>query len=205
MSRRPVYLPQPTQKWLAGLILALAATLLVIHVQSTGLAPSADTQTSPYAPLLERLAGPGEVQVGDSGSGQIVILLNRSVAESQPGLASDLSAIVQAMAPNRDIMIRAADFAAPATDAMSVLEWVMTVGLFLMAALSAGLLASLLQITRSVLDEEPVPANDTAPPPAIPVTPPAGPVGQASDLAQRNPTRTAAILKRWLAEDDQPK
>ncbi|MEM7660735.1 MAG: hypothetical protein AAF292_00695 [Pseudomonadota bacterium] len=195
-----------TLAWITGILFVLSVVALVLRVVAGDPSPSASKTNSPYISLAETLVGEGNVRIGDTGTGDIVVLLNsdRQTAETASD-AKQITAIIQSMAPGRAVSVTEANFTPRSIGAAGFLFFAECLTLFAISVLS-GLLFVAVQRRRLVAPvADPVPANDVI---SRPHTPPttlakaASSLDKAAEFAEHQPARTAEIITGWLRDED---
>ncbi|MEM6901366.1 MAG: hypothetical protein AAF583_16555 [Pseudomonadota bacterium] len=197
-----------TQIWVAVALFVLSSSALFLRLLSevsnphTPLPPS-----SPYEIVAETFVGPGNARIGDSGTGDLVVLLN----SNQPGErnianATDrITEIIQGMTPGRSVTVSTANFADQeftTPDASYLFELVILIAL---AGISGWLSLDLYRLKRTVSFSDPKAANDSVPHVAPTVTrlaKPASSTEKAVAVAKHQPEKTAEIIAGWLNEED---
>ncbi|MEM9668361.1 MAG: hypothetical protein AAF950_05500 [Pseudomonadota bacterium] len=194
--------------WIAWALLILAVSCLGLRLISGPPAFLQDPENSPYLGMLESFVGTDNVRVGDSGHGDIIVLLNADRPQElrDPRVSKQISNMMESMVPDRGIQIMDSAFVdaplAPAGVAY-IIEILLLSGV---VVLSIWLLANSRDRYRIPTSYETVAANDTIPRPSLPVTPAANPASsleKAASLAERQPALTAKIIAGWLNDKEQ--
>ncbi|MEO0881270.1 MAG: hypothetical protein AAFY34_00940 [Pseudomonadota bacterium] len=193
--------------WMTGALFVLAVGALFLRFATNDSAQYQHTPSSPYTALAETFVGAGNVRVGDTGSGDIIVLLNtdRQAGRNDPAITQDITDMIEAMAPGRSVTIKDAPFSrtsAISSEPIFILE---ILALILMSGISGWLFIALQRRRQMVPADDPVPANDIVPRPSALVTAlakPASPIDKAADFAERQPARTADIITGWLSDED---
>jgi len=198
---------QTVSAWIAGAIILLAAGLLGLQLVEQQPAQASEDAQSPFASIAESLVGHGQVRIGDTGNGDIVVLVNanRPDAAVSDNTIQSVTAIIGAMAPDRTVTVTEVRFAQPTIPTPSQIYLIEFSLIISIIALAGWMLLRALARVALPEDEPLIAANDTTLQPALPVTGlsnPASPTEEAASFAERQPTRTAQIISRWLSDED---
>lgn len=193
-------------------LLALAIILLGWRTITVFTTPPSKAAPSAMAAMVETITGPGRARIAQGADGAFLILIDGPVGALASGDVAKLRALAAALAPDAPpAIINQYPFAAgtPLRPGQAALG---EIGALCLLVVLAGWLA--LTLPHKAGNAAPVqisPQPDdhhTARPPAltarnIPASaPPLSPVEKAAHLAQTDPEATAAIIRKWLRQEE---
>lgn len=201
---------------LAFLVLGLALLLLGWRALTVLTAPAQNQINPAFTAAAETITGPDKLRVVEGDNGQLLILIDGPEGALASADATKLRQLAETLYPNAPpATIRQYPFA-KGTPANPKTADLAELGVLMVLVLLAGGL--IFRISSSAkpdfeadttLSHHPraraVPVNQTPALSAVPVkrsASPQSPVEKATDLAQKNPEATAAIIRKWLRQEE---
>ncbi|MEM6412431.1 MAG: hypothetical protein AAF683_12935 [Pseudomonadota bacterium] len=197
-----------TQIWVAIALFVLSASALLLRLLSETSNPNAPlVPSSPYETVAETFVGAGNVRIGDSGTGDLVVLLNSNQPSQRKtaNAAERITEIIQSMAPDRSVTVSTANFADQTFTAPGASYLFELVILVTLAGISGWLSLDLYRRKRTVSFSDPKAVIDSVPhvtPAVTRLAKPASSTEKAAAVAKHQPEKTAKIIASWLNEED---
>ena len=192
----------------------LAFGLLIWRCADIFSDPPANPGPHPLSEIVSAIAGPGNAQISETASGELLILLNGPVGAIDPAMASQLTGIVQTIsATGTPPILQQFPFAQPTGfhPTNAELAELSALGLLAMLAFFLGIgghpdhAAERPQsntVPASILAQTPPPPFDGAPVltpiEGEPVKADPRALADAQSFAKANPDVTAKVIKRWI-------
>ncbi|MEL7481777.1 MAG: hypothetical protein AAGJ29_09455 [Pseudomonadota bacterium] len=187
---------------MAGLLLIGLIALLglrsfaIVSTDHRGPGP----ETTPYGVLAEAIVGAGNARAIDTGTGNIVVLIDASAGALGSEQRERLADLFEAVTPDRAVLIQSVDTIGLSTPHITLAERLEIAALLIAAGLCAWILLSLsgkvTVVRMPIHTPNPTVRAETAPP--SPSRPSGIALQRAVRFAKSEPEKTAAVIRSWM-------